>query len=91
MGFPATSLVERSDPEGARTLEGSGGEARGRKRLAIGRQRVSGVEAAIAVRLAVVVELETERVGRQPVVERKWQAGIYDPGMEALKGAPVAG
>jgi hypothetical protein len=37
------------------------------------------------------VELEAERAVELAGVGAKWQAGIFDPGMEALKGAAVAG
>jgi hypothetical protein len=38
-----------------------------------------------------VVELEAERAVELAGVGAKWQAGTVDPGMEALKGAAVAG
>jgi hypothetical protein len=37
------------------------------------------------------VELEAERVASAGGVEAKWQAGIFDPGMAALKRVVVAG
>jgi hypothetical protein len=37
------------------------------------------------------VELEAERAAGLAVVGAKWQAGIFDPGMEALKGVAVPG
>jgi hypothetical protein len=37
------------------------------------------------------VEPEAERAVKANGVEAKWQAGIVDPGMEALKGVTVRG
>jgi hypothetical protein len=37
------------------------------------------------------VELEAERAATMIGVEAKWQAGIVDPGMAALRGAVVVG
>jgi hypothetical protein len=37
------------------------------------------------------VELEAERALELADAEAKWQAGTVDPGMEAPKGAAVAG
>jgi hypothetical protein len=56
------------------------------------RQRVRGVEAVEAgANLLRLWSRRAERAGRKSVGNRKRQAGNVDPGMEALKGAAVAG
>jgi hypothetical protein len=56
------------------------------------RQRASGIEAvAVGANQPGLWSRKAERAGTKSVGHLKRQAGNFDPGMEALKGAAVAG